>query len=1101
MSRTTPVLQRVAGCCWAQRKHAGSRRSTRLPRFEPLEQRLVLGGSPLPTQLGMDFVLDDWDGKVTRADMVRNYFGGNSDMVSQPPYTSRFDTMVYPRLSRNTPEGAGNSLDVEFDFAVREAPEAFAGVVMSLFGETETKTVVQPGQSEPDATIRLPGYFLDFDNVFGDFRLWQGRSIESVVFDVRLADRSSAVTVKVELQDEQGIDAFTRLPITSTDWTTIVIPRSQFTGRLAAQNLGNFDWHQVSILSLLVEHQNVADQVSNPLAGGFLVDNLRLRDADGVYPNLDAAAAADGKLALQYRDAFLDYVRQLSLAYFTDFEARDLPALGLSAGGIVQDRSTFADVVTPAGAGFQLTAYVIDADRGYLERADAANRVLEILQVLDRQQGPEPVGRTGYQGFFYATLGLDGFRKQFFDVEDTPLVNESQTTVALSALDTAAAIAGVVTARQYFTASSTTEQQIRQLADEIYGRVNWPFMLADVPVLDPDGMPRPGKQFYVGWKPNETRDDESGRAGRYKIDDADRLGQYSSMTDSTGLELPVTMNSLTDEVLLTAILAMGSPNPQYRVDRTVWDSILRWGTPFAKSYAGTLETYQSLSLWIDTQQLGTDNYGQADQRLDLFHNAQQAIQATRDYAIANPHGRGTWRNEGGANLWGLSAAEDPFDNFVPYAAPTAAFAEFLAGRPLQAEDGQGDGLVSSRSMAQGQKTVRLTSGQTRTMSFNLAGQGSYFVEVGYSNDSPMGPPETVIVRIDGERSLTFEAENTRLPSDAPGTGWNHFVGSAPLGPVDLPPGPHQIDVTVSGGDPEGIEIDAIVLGSPLETGTVTNYAVASSILHEPSLAVDALWASARLARQIPGMPELLHPRFGLADAFNVEIADSAYPGSYDPDNVVRPDLRGPWSQMTSFATNQGAIAIMLDNYLANNFIPQLVMSEPGIHAALQELFPAFAGDSPWRNPNNPLNVNGDAQGAITPLDVLVIINELNGRHFSDPGTMALFLPPPPGSPPPYLDVDGNGLLTAIDALLVINYINAQASATGEGESLVRAVAPPAETDGKAAPLVTAADAADSIVGGARRVAASKRPDSGLCPLDDILLDIAECVMVRLAIFT
>ena len=143
MSRTTPGLQRVTGFCWAQRKHAGSRRSTRLPRLEPLEQRLVLGGSPLPTQLGMAFVLDDWDGKVTRADMVRNYFGGNSDVVSQPPSTSRFDTMVYPRLSRNTPEGAGNSLDVEFDFAVCQAPEAFAGVVMSLFGETETKTVVQ----------------------------------------------------------------------------------------------------------------------------------------------------------------------------------------------------------------------------------------------------------------------------------------------------------------------------------------------------------------------------------------------------------------------------------------------------------------------------------------------------------------------------------------------------------------------------------------------------------------------------------------------------------------------------------------------------------------------------------------------------------------------------------------------------------------------------------------------------------------------------------------------------------------------------------------------------------------------------------------------
>ena len=56
-------------------------------------------------------------------------------------------------------------------------------------------------------------------------------------------------------------------------------------------DIGNFDWHSVSILSLLVEPG------SNPGAGAFLVDNLRLVDTRGSYPDLDAARDAAGHIA------------------------------------------------------------------------------------------------------------------------------------------------------------------------------------------------------------------------------------------------------------------------------------------------------------------------------------------------------------------------------------------------------------------------------------------------------------------------------------------------------------------------------------------------------------------------------------------------------------------------------------------------------------------------------------------------------------------------------------------------------------------------------------------------------------------------------------
>jgi hypothetical protein len=58
-------------------------------------------------------------------------------------------------------------------------------------------------------------------------------------------------------------------------------------------------------------------------------------------------------------------------------------------------------------------------------------------------------------------------------------------------------------------------------------------------------------------------------------------------------------------------------------------------------------------------------------------------------------------------------------------------------------------------------------------------------------------------------------------------------------------------------------------------------------------------------------------------------------------------------------------------------------------------------------------------GNLTPLDVLTIINYING-HGSDSSP-----PSPPATPPPYLDVNGDGLVTPLDVLLVINAINSQ----------------------------------------------------------------------------
>jgi len=85
-------------------------------------------------------------------------------------------------------------------------------------------------------------------------------------------------------------------------------------------------------------------------------------------------------------------------------------------------------------------------------------------------------------------------------------------------------------------------------------------------------------------------------------------------------------------------------------------------------------------------------------------------------------------------------------------------------------------------------------------------------------------------------------------------------------------------------------------------------------------------------------------------------------------------------------------------------------------------------DRPWQNPRNALDVNAD--GIVGPLDVLVIVNDLNVHR-----ARSLPMPSPQGTfPSAYLDVNGDGQASPQDVMIVVNWFNAFAA--GEGEASV-----------------------------------------------------------------
>lgn len=92
--------------------------------------------------------------------------------------------------------------------------------------------------------------------------------------------------------------------------------------------------------------------------------------------------------------------------------------------------------------------------------------------------------------------------------------------------------------------------------------------------------------------------------------------------------------------------------------------------------------------------------------------------------------------------------------------------------------------------------------------------------------------------------------------------------------------------------------------------------------------------------------------------------------------------------------------------------------------------------SPWQNPI--LNEDVDNKGTVDPLDVLVLVNEINRAGArSLEGT---------SQTEPYLDVDGDRSIGPLDVLQVINYINrGRSGGGGEGPAISLAIGPSANT--------------------------------------------------------
>ena len=266
--------------------------------------------------------------------------------------------------------------------------------------------------------------------------------------------------------------------------------------------------------------------------------------------------------------------------------------------GLVRDKTSRESPASIAAVGFALTAYPIAVERKYLTRAEGVKRTLTTLRFFhDAPQGKEP-DATGYKGFYYHFLDMNTGRRVL--------------KCELSTIDSTYLIAGALTAACYFNRDTTSEQEIRTLAESLYARADWQW------------AQNRGLTVTHGWKP-ET--------GFIKY----RWTGYS-------------------EALILYVLGLASPTfPLPAESYEAWTRTYKWKKFYGHEflYAGPLFIHHLSHMWIDFRGI-QDDY-MASKSINYFENSRRAIYAQQAYAMRNPK-----KFKGyGRFSWGITASDGP----------------------------------------------------------------------------------------------------------------------------------------------------------------------------------------------------------------------------------------------------------------------------------------------------------------------------------------------------------------------------------------------------------------------------------------------------------
>ncbi|MEO8430004.1 MAG: glucoamylase family protein [Acidobacteriota bacterium] len=296
-------------------------------------------------------------------------------------------------------------------------------------------------------------------------------------------------------------------------------------------------------------------------AAGPAATSLGIPDAPGRVEEADAP--------------LLDEVERRTFDFFWE--------LTNAKNGLVPDRSPTPSFASIAAVGFGLTAYPIGAERGYITREAARERVLTTLRFFSG-------GAAGAHGFWYHFLDMKTGAR-FKDVE-------------LSTIDSALLLAGALFCQSFFDREDPAEAEIRELAERLYLAADWTWWQHHPPMVS------------MGWTPEEG------------FNEWDWRGYNEGMI-----------------VYVLALGSPTHPIPAAAWNE--YTRTYKWEKFQGQEYVcyGSLFCYQYSHVWIDFR--GIRDAYMRERGIDYFENSRRATYAHRQYAIQNPggwrgYGENTW---------------------------------------------------------------------------------------------------------------------------------------------------------------------------------------------------------------------------------------------------------------------------------------------------------------------------------------------------------------------------------------------------------------------------------------------------------------------------
>jgi len=294
-------------------------------------------------------------------------------------------------------------------------------------------------------------------------------------------------------------------------------------------------------------------------------------------------------------EQLLTSVQEATFRYFWDF--------GHPVSGLSRERLRSRDTCTSGGTGFGMMAIVVGVERGFVERSEAAERLLKMVRFLQSRA-------SRYHGAWSHWInGRTGKTIPFSKYDDGG-----------DLVETSYLVEGMLTVRQYFDGGDATERQLREIITTLWKEVEWDWYLRE------EG----GKRLYWHWSPRNEWRMNHGIGGHF------------------------------NECMITYLLAIASPS--HAIDPSCYYE--GWvGNP--DKYANG-NSYYGHKQWVGWPMggplffthytfLGFDPRGKRDRFCNYFQNNRNISLIHRAYCAENPGGHKGYSE----SCWGLTASDTP----------------------------------------------------------------------------------------------------------------------------------------------------------------------------------------------------------------------------------------------------------------------------------------------------------------------------------------------------------------------------------------------------------------------------------------------------------